>query len=301
MRPHQRKAARNSVLFALVVLSAGWIGRLVDEATGAEGDAGIGQLIWIVSPIATAAVLRLWGGDGWGDAGWKPRFRANGGWYAVSLLFYPVVLGVTAGIGLLLDEFLVDGGGSFPFGTFTAAFLVGLVPVLFTAVAEEVGWRGYLVPRLEVTGVGRWVNHLVVGLIWGAWHIPYVAVFWDFTDESLTVLVPRLLVGTVIVAVIYGEIRMATGSVWPAVLMHATGNAVVGALLADGVLDVGSSTPLVFSPGADGLFVIGATVVGASAIVIAARRSSGGRDLAQPGSSPSRLGDGVGPARTLGP
>ena len=269
---------RNTVIFTLVVLSAGWLGRILDEATGAEGDAGIGQLIWIISPIATATLLRFLGGDGWGDAGWKPRFSGNGGWYAVSLLFYPLVLGIGAAVGLLLDEFVVDGGGSFPIGVFAAAFLVGLIPVLITSIAEEVGWRGYLVPRLETIGVGRWVNHVVVGLIWGAWHIPYVAVFWDFTDESLATLVPRLLVGTVIVAVIYGEIRMATGSVWPAVFMHAAGNTFVGALLADEVLDIVSSTPVVFSPGADGLFVIAATVIGALAVVIAARRSEGTAD-----------------------
>lgn len=269
----QRKAVRNTIIFALVVLSAGWLGRILDAATGADDEAGIGQLIWILSPIATATVLRFGGGDGWSDAGWKPRFKGNGVWYAVSLLFYPLVLAATAVVGLRLDEFVVEGGGSFPLGDFAAAFLVALVPVLVTSIAEEVGWRGYLVPRLEAAGVGRWANHLVVGLVWGAWHIPYVAVFWDFTDESLATLLPRLLLGTIIVAVIYGEIRMRTGSVWPAVLMHAIGNAVVGAVLADNVLDIASSTPRVFSPGVDGLFIIGATVVAALAVVVAVRRS----------------------------
>ncbi|NOY56811.1 MAG: CPBP family intramembrane metalloprotease [Actinobacteria bacterium] len=143
--------------------------------------------------------------------------------------------------------------------------------------------HGYLVPRLDAKeGVGRWINHLVVGLIWGMWHLPYVAVFWDYTDESLATLLPRILLGTVIVAVVYGEIRLAAGSVWPAVLMHAMGNAVVGGLLADEVLAVSSVRPIVFSPGADGLFVIGLTAVVASAVVVATRRSDtdGGRRTA---------------------
>ena len=273
----QRKTARNIVVFAVAMLSAGWVGRLLDAATGAEAGEGIGLLVWIIAPIGTAAVLRFRGGDGWGDAGLNPSFRGNGVWYAVSLLLYPLILGIAIGVGFGLDEFVVEDGGGFPFGVFAAAFAVGLAPVILASIAEEFGWRGYLVPQREATGVGRWSNHLAVGLIWGVWHIPYVAVFWDFTDESLATLVPRIFVGTVIVAVVYGEIRLATGSVWSAVLMHATGNAFVGALLADEVLEVGSSTPIVFSPGADGLLIIGLTTLGALAVVTTVRRSVTGR------------------------
>ena len=273
-----RPDLRNAILFAFVVLSAGWLGRLLDQMTDAGDGATIGQLVWILSPIATATVLRFRTRDGWADAGLKPRFGGHGGWYAVSVLFYPLVLGLTAMVGFQFDEFVVDGGGSFPTGTFATVFVAGFVPVLFTSIAEEFGWRGYLLPRLDATGLGRWANHLVVGLIWGAWHIPYIAVLWDFTDERFSTLVPRLMIGTVIVAVVYGEIRLVTGSVWPAVLMHAAGNAFVGALLADDVLNVASTTPRVFSPGADGIVVIAATALGAYAVVMAVRRSNDRRE-----------------------
>lgn len=278
----KEKTTRNIVVFTLVMLSAGWFGRLLDAATGAEAGEGIGLLIWIIAPIGTAAVLRFWGGDGWGDAGLKPRFQGNGLWYAVSLLFYPVVLGITVVVGLGLDDFTVVGGGGFPIGVFAAAFAAGLLPVVLTSLAEEFGWRGYLVPRLDAGDVNRWMNHLTVGLIWGAWHLPYVAVFWDYTDESPATLVPRILVGTVIVAVVYGEIRLATGSVWPAVAMHAMGNALVGALLTDEVLLIGSSTPILFNPGADGLIIIGLTALVALAMVRAVRRSLPRGDRARP-------------------
>ena len=96
----QRNDVRNTILFAFVVLSAGWLGRLLDQATDAEDGASIGQLVWIISPIATTTVLRFRTGDGWDDAGLKPRFNGNGGWYAVSALFYPLVVGVAAVVGL---------------------------------------------------------------------------------------------------------------------------------------------------------------------------------------------------------
>lgn len=281
---------RSVVFFTVVVLSSGWLGRLLDEVTGAGDEAGIGQLVWIIAPVGTAAFVRYRSRSGWGDAGLRPRLGGNGGWYTLSLVFYPLVVGVAIAVGLALDELRAEGGGGvFPLSAFTAAFVIGLVPVLFTSVAEEFGWRGYLVPHLESVGVGRWVNHLVVGVIWGAWHIPYVAVFWDYTDESLATLVPRILVGTVIAAAVYGEIRLATGSVWPAVVMHTMGNAFAGALLADDVLDLSGAIPIVFSPGADGLLVITLTIVGVIAVAAAAQRSSiGGRESNEPSTSLAR-------------
>ena len=56
------------------------------------------------------------------------------------------------------------------------------VATVLKNVAEEGAWRGYLTPAL----IGRrlpdpWI-WLVVGMIWGLWHIPYY--LW-FLDESL--------------------------------------------------------------------------------------------------------------------
>jgi len=45
-------------------------------------------------------------------------------------------------------------------------------------------------------------------------------------------LLPRFILGTIVFAVVYGEIRIRTGSLWPAVLMHWIGNTVANTLLA---------------------------------------------------------------------
>ncbi len=117
---------RDIAIFTLVMLSAGWIGRLADAATGGHAGEGVGLPAWIVAPIGTAVALRFRGGVGWGDAGLRPGFRGNGTWYVVSLLFYPVIVGITIGVGLGRDEFVVAGGGDIPFGVFAAAFAIGL-------------------------------------------------------------------------------------------------------------------------------------------------------------------------------
>jgi membrane protease YdiL (CAAX protease family) len=39
------------------------------------------------------------------------------------------------------------------------------------AIAEETGWRGYALPRLMKTKSAL-ASSIIIGLIWGAWHLP---------------------------------------------------------------------------------------------------------------------------------
>ena len=43
---------------------------------------------------------------------------------------------------------------------------------LFT-LGEELGWRGFLLPRLIRCGMGQWTALVVSGTIWGIWHAPW--------------------------------------------------------------------------------------------------------------------------------
>jgi hypothetical protein len=94
-----------------------------------------------------------------------------------------------------------------------------------------------------------------------------LSTFWTYTEEGMATLVPRFFVGTIVAAVVFGEVRLATGSVWPAVLMHAIGNAVATALLADGVLELASTSPILFFPSVEGVVMILLTAVVALLIV----------------------------------
>lgn len=254
------------VIYAAAVLGLGWLGPLVDHTAGHGIGEGPGRLIWILLPIAVATILRWKGGDGFADAGLRPSYRQNRHWYDFSSAFYPVVMLAAAGGGLLADNWdLHDNWAPL---RFAAIALVALVPFTFAAIAEEFGWRGYLTPRLDAAGLGRFTNHIIVGVIWGAWHLPYMTVFWDFSDESLWTLAPRVILGTTVAAVIYGEIRLRTGTVWPAVVMHASGNAIAAALLDDNVLTQNETTSWIFTPGIDGLVVLTTTALVASLLFI---------------------------------
>ncbi len=95
-----------------------------------------------------------------------------------------------------------------------------------SAAGEEIGWRGFLVPvlaqRFGFTGVV-----LVSGAIWALWHFPLI-VFGTYSN-SAPKWVALLCFTTMIVATgaMAAWLRLKTGSVWPAAMLHACHNAVI--------------------------------------------------------------------------
>ncbi len=258
-------SGRRIGVYIAAVLGLGWLGPVIDDAAGTDGGGGPGQLFWLLLPIGAAMLLRWRAGDGFADAGLRPRYRQNRRWYEVSSAFYPIVMLTAIGAGIAADRWQLYDDRS-PL-RFAAAAAFALIPFTFAAIAEEFGWRGYLTPRLEAAGVGRLTNHLLVGVVWGAWHLPYMAAAWDYSTESLWTLAPRVILGTTVIAVVYGEIRLRTGSVWPAVVMHAVGNSVGLALLdSERVLARNDPQMWLVGPGADGVVTITLSAIVAVAV-----------------------------------
>jgi membrane protease YdiL (CAAX protease family) len=97
-----------------------------------------------------------------------------------------------------------------------------------TAFGEEWGWRGYLLPLL--LPLGQWPALLVSGVIWGLWHAPLILLGLNYPEHPV-LGVFLMAVNCAIFGTILGWTRLASGSVWPAVLGHAGMNS--GLLLRD--------------------------------------------------------------------
>ena len=110
---------------------------------------------------------------------------------------------------------------------FPVTAIVSSVVASFAAFGEEGGWRGYMMPKL-IEIMGRKKALLVGGIIWGLWHAPLTCGGHNFgTDYPgfpyLGIFYMCLF--CVMSGILLTFLTEKSGSVWPAVILHAVNNA----------------------------------------------------------------------------
>jgi membrane protease YdiL (CAAX protease family) len=190
-------------------------------------------LMWV--PTLASVVARLTLREGFADV----SFRLGGrrGWHSlVFALSFPIVVGLVAygaawasGLAQFVGPTQMLGRTVPPLLGFAIALLLGgtieVLPSALLAAGEEIGWRGYMLTRLIDAGVPQPV--LVSGLIWGLWHVPLIQAGM-YAAGSVPLLSAALFMGAVIsVSYVFARLRLATGSVWPAIVLHGAWNSVI--------------------------------------------------------------------------
>ena len=211
-------------LFTLLVQLFAWSALFLG---GSPKEPGLGLLVWGLAPIGSALILRLFGRD-WQDFGLSPKFNQNKAWYLLSVLLNPLIIPLMVGLSVLLG---LNSLETFSWSAYLPALLASSITYLVFAIFEEFGWRGYLAPKMAALKLNKLIGHLVVGIIWASWHLPFITIFAAYTNEGLAGFIPRYFLGVMAFAIVYGEIRLRTNSVWPAVIMHWTGNMIATPLM----------------------------------------------------------------------
>jgi membrane protease YdiL (CAAX protease family) len=150
-------------------------------------------------------------------------------WY-IFALFWPALLSLLgSGITLLLGGALPDFSNP-PFNTAyplppearQVSFLfvlplVFIITIFSSPLGEEFGWRGFALPRLQ-SRRSALLSSLILGLIWGAWHLPRQwtpGTYYDFTGFAW------FLIGITLTSILYTWIFNNTrGSLLIVVLFH---------------------------------------------------------------------------------
>jgi uncharacterized protein len=175
--------------------------------------AAIIMLVFIAPEGSFRKAISLLGLDRTGFKGWP---LAIGGPAAIHL----VGLAILSVAGLAVFALPQMTG---PPGFATLKILSGLVIGTLFALGEEIGWRGYMLPRIR--GIGIAAAMLLVGLLHGIWHLPIMLTtdFYHSTGNPFLV-VPLFLITLTLAGVFYGFLRIWTASVWPVAIAHSTAN-----------------------------------------------------------------------------
>ena len=106
-----------------------------------------------------------------------------------------------------------------------AVVLAPLINVVLGSMGEELGWRGFLLPRL--LEIGKWRAVLLSSLIWGLWHAPVILQGHNYPQNpALGVLL--MTVWCVLLGILVSWLFLATRSPWAPGLAHGAVNATAG-------------------------------------------------------------------------
>lgn len=197
---------------------------------GAEagGSSYVPALMWAPGIAALATTWWTRGnlkGLGWGLG--KARYLVVG--YLTPLLYGLAVYAAIWALDLgAFDASRIDTSlGRFVINNLTVSVIMG---ALF-ALGEEIGWRGLLAAQLA-RRYSFAATSLISGVIWGLWHVPLIVGSGGYNSGAPTwVALPCFMVAIVGLSFAFTWLRLASGSVWPAVVMHAVHNVFIQEVL----------------------------------------------------------------------
>lgn len=220
-------------------------------------------ILWSCTPTVAALIMMLVvTREGYSWEGWKVlglhRLGLSIWWIAFGLTLLITVAASAVVWATPLASFVVPEGGIVDS---LLNFLIQVVILMLTfSLAEEIGIRGYLLPKL--LSLGRTRALALSGLVFATWHMPLILLTPVFPIGSELISVPLFYATVVAASFVYGYLRLYAGSVWPASLAHAVHNAAWDTL---GAFTVTSYPVLVnkYLVGDFGVLILVGAVIGA--------------------------------------
>jgi membrane protease YdiL (CAAX protease family) len=230
-----RRTARRGLAIYFAVLIPPSVGMYVVAMTYGVAWAAAGMAIPALASVTARLVLH----EGFSDIGFRLRDSRVLRWVGFGIVT-PIVVGVIAygtawAMGLATFRPDTNGASVDTTGGRVVLLVIGIVQAativtLITAplaLGEEIGWRGYMLPRLIDAGIPHPLA--ASGLIWGFWHVPLVLGGVYYANSPSRVLSSAILVVSLTAAgVVHARLWLATGSIWPNVALHAAWNAIIG-------------------------------------------------------------------------
>jgi uncharacterized protein len=116
---------------------------------------------------------------------------------------------------------------------FTTAYFIlmattGMVAGTARSLGEEIGWRGFLAPRI-ISILGPFGGNLLIGIIWTLWHLPLILLGHQSGPTPLLFSLSCFTLFVVSSSFVLVWLRLKSKSVWPCALFHASHNVFIGA------------------------------------------------------------------------
>jgi membrane protease YdiL (CAAX protease family) len=248
---------RGIATFIAFAFAIAWISGLAIALTGGLSGSpyalGLVTIGYMGAPAMAHVFTRLVTREGWDGLNLRPHLRQGWRYWAVSwvtpglfvflgmalfFVFFPGYLDLDLSqVRELAAATAQTMGQSTPIPDpktvllvqTAIAFLIAPVLNAIPILGEEFGWRAYLQPKLMPLGGKKAMFWM--GLIWGVWHVPIIAMGHNYGmaypgypwTGMLAMTWFTFVFGTFI-----GWASLRAGSVWPAVIGHGALNGIAG-------------------------------------------------------------------------
>jgi len=212
-------------VFFLLTFAVTWLAWLVWTVVAPPGNAGsvdLGDPVFLLGVFAPALVAIALTARAEGSAGVR-RLLARIGRWRVGMRWYLFAIAYLATIKLVAALIHRVARGTWPaFGDTPWLLMLGAILVsTWVQAGEEVGWRGYALPRLaKHLGLGR--ASVLLGIFWALWHLPLFFLPGTGSDgQSFPIYLLHVTALSVAMAWLYWKTE---GSLLLVMLMHASVN-----------------------------------------------------------------------------
>lgn len=239
---NRKMVKKRLTIYLLIAFGLVWIPTIIFTTNGGQYESGAMDFILTYSmlcPGIAVLITRFVTKEGYGvngrgflqlgiDLG-KGRWK----WYLFAMIIPIVYMDLGTALMYLLfpkcfnpDMLEIYGVSRENLWMYPIVGITSTVMLSVGALGEELGWRGYMIPKLEeLFGTKKAI--IIGGIIWGIWHYPanyaghnFGTGYWGepwsgfFVFTLCTIFMGALLV----------FVTKKTGSIWPATFLHAVNN-----------------------------------------------------------------------------
>jgi len=106
---------------------------------------------------------------------------------------------------------------------FIVSGVIGIFGSMSTALGEEIGWRGFLVPQLSNITNYTYTS-LISGAIWALWHYPLL--IWGNYNNGAPAWYGLTCFTVMVISMsfVFTWFRLKSSSLWTGVMLHASHN-----------------------------------------------------------------------------
>ncbi|MDP4152251.1 MAG: type II CAAX endopeptidase family protein [Bacillota bacterium] len=252
MEKEKSAAKKRLIIFTSLTIVIAWFVFMLIPICGLTYGKGTVPILILAGamfvPALSSILTRLITKEGFHNMYLRPRFKGHAKYYLFSYFAPTLLIILSAAVYFLIFPGLFDPQFStikqaaeasgktaanaelVIFAQSLEILIIGPIVNIIPTLGEELGWRGYLLPKLRMFFSDR-AALVITGAIWGVWHAPIIAMGHNYGTKYLGypwLGIFAMIVFCVALGIVEGYITIKVGSAIPAAMIHSAVNAGAG-------------------------------------------------------------------------